>query len=210
MSRSVEHRPPLEPGGLPIEVVRSTRRRRGASAHARDGRIVVQLPAALPPAAADRTIATLVGRVSGQVRARERGGDEWLAERARDVGDAWLEGVTARSVTWSSRMSRRWASATPATGAIRVSDRAAAFPERVLDYLLVHELAHLVEPNHSPAFHELVARYPDTAWAQGFLAGISHAEARPQVHPPPALDPGGEGPPDDTPGGGDAQWWCDG
>ena len=87
MGRTVEHRPPLEPGGLPIEVVRSTRRRRGASAHAREGRIVVQLPAALPAAAADRTIATLVARVSGQVRADERGGDEWLARRAATVAD---------------------------------------------------------------------------------------------------------------------------
>ena len=181
MSRTVEHRPPLEPGGLPIEVVRSTRRRRGASAHARDGRIVVQLPAALPGDAADHTIATLVARVSGKARADARGGDVWLARRAVEVGNAWLDGVTARSVTWSSRMARRWASATPATGAIRVSDRAAGFPDRVLDYLLVHELAHLVVPNHSGAFHELVARYPDTAWATGFLAGISHAQARPQV-----------------------------
>lgn len=191
MGRTVEHRPPLEPGGLPIEVVRSTRRRRGASAHARDGRIVVQLPAALPAAAADRTIATLVARVSGKVRADERGGDEWLARRAAIVADTWLDGVRATTVTWSSRMARRWASATPATGAIRVSDRAAAFPDRVLDHLLVHELAHLVVPDHSPAFHELVARYPDTAWAQGFLAGISHAEARPQVRQTSAEDTGG-------------------
>ena len=191
MGRTVEHRPPLEPGGLPIEVVRSTRRRRGASAHARDGRIVVQLPAALPAAAADRTIATLVARVSGKVRADERGGDEWLARRAAIVADTWLDGVRATTVTWSSRMARRWASATPATGAIRVSDRAAAFPDRVLDHLLVHELAHLVVPDHSPAFHELVARYPDTAWAQGFLAGISHAEARPQVRQTSGEDTGG-------------------
>lgn len=180
MARYVEHRPPLEPGGLPIEVVRSTRRRRGASAHAREGRIVVQLPAALPEDDADRTIATLVARVTGRARAVDRGGDDWLAERAHEVGRDWVDGVTATSVTWSSRMARRWASATPATGHIRVSNRAAAFPERVIDYLLVHELAHLVVPNHSADFHALVAAYPHTPWAQGFLAGVQHREAHPE------------------------------
>lgn len=179
MTRTVEHRPPLDVGGLPIEVVRSTRRRRGATAHARDGSIVVQLPASLSDAAADRTIATLVARVTGQERARERGGDAWLAQRADEVGARWLDGVTASSVSWSSRMARRWASATPATGEIRVSDRAAAMPDRVVDYLLVHELAHLVVADHSPAFHALVAAYPHVDWAQGFLAGVQHCHSRP-------------------------------
>lgn len=181
MTRFVEQRPPLEPGGLPIEVVRSTRRRRGASAHARDGRIVVQLPAALPSDAADRTIATLVARVTGQARAADRGGDDWLADRAATVGRDWLDGVTASSVQWSSRMARQWASATPATGRIRVSDRAAGMPDRVIDYLLVHELAHLVVPNHSAEFRALVAAFPHADWAQGFLAGVQHRQA----HPPP-------------------------
>lgn len=175
MSRHSELRPPLRAGEPPVEVVRSRRRRRGATAFERDGRIVVQLPAWLPEDQAERTIAALVGRVTGRVRARDRGGDAWLLERARRLGQRWFDGVAPSSATWSSRMSRRWASATPATGAIRVSDRAAGFPDRVLDYLLVHELAHLVEANHSAAFHALVQRYPHTDWAQGFLAGVRHA-----------------------------------
>ncbi len=198
MTRFVEQRPPLEPGGLPIEVVRSTRRRRGASAHARDGRIVVQLPAALPADAADRTIATLVARVTGQARAADRGGDEWLENRAARVGRDWLDGVTATSVQWSSRMARQWASATPATGRIRVSDRAAALPDRVIDYLLVHELAHLVVPNHSAEFHALVAAYPHADWAQGFLAGVQHLQALP-APPPESVSAGDPAPHARTP-----------
>lgn len=178
MSRSVEHRPPLVAGGPPIEVVRSTRRRRSASAHARDGRIVVQLPARMSRAEADRTIVTLVARVTGQARAQARGGDDWLAARAAQVAARWVGGVEPRAVTWSSRMQRRWASATPSTGEIRVSDRAAALPDRVLDHLLVHELAHLLVPDHSPEFHALVAAHPHAEWAKGFLAGLAHAEAQ--------------------------------
>ncbi len=177
MAREVEHRPPLRPGEPPVEVVRSTRRRRGASAFVRDGRVVVQLPAHLGGPEAEATIAALVARVTRRDRAERRGGDAWLAARARLVGDRWLDGARASSVTWSGRMARRWASATPSTGRVRVSTVAAAFPDRVLDYLLVHELAHLRVPDHSPAFHVLVDRYPDAAWARGFLAGVAHASA---------------------------------
>jgi hypothetical protein len=40
----------------------------------------------------------------------------------------------------------------------------------------VHELAHLVEANHSPAFNALVARYPLAERARGFLMAISFGD----------------------------------
>lgn len=177
MPRQVEHLPPQRPGEPPVEVVRSTRRRSRATAFVREGRVVVQLPANLPADASERTIGDLVARVTRRHRADQRGGDAWLAARAELVGRRWLDGARATRVSWSDRMSRRWASATPADGSIRVSSAAAAFPDRVVDYLLVHELAHLRVPDHSPDFHDLVAGFPDHEWARGFLAGVAHAAA---------------------------------
>jgi len=52
---------------------------------------------------------------------------------------------------------------------IRISNRLAAEPGWVLDYVIVHELAHLLVPGHGPEFRALVDRYPRAERARGFL-----------------------------------------
>jgi predicted metal-dependent hydrolase len=73
------------------------------------------------------------------------------------------------SVRWVDNQTSRWGSCTPVDRTIRISSRLAAWPGWVLDFVLVHELAHLAEAGHGAAFHELVARYPKAERATGFL-----------------------------------------
>lgn len=198
--RTVEH--VAAAGGMPpLELVRSTGRRTSATAFVRDGRIVVQLPAGMARAAETRLVEQLVGRVSGRARADRIGGDEALAARARALADRYLDGVHPASVTWSGRMRRRWGSCTPVDGTIRISRAVAAFPGWVLDYVLVHELAHLQAPGHGAEFHALLDRYPQADRARGFLEGVQFADARhdpedaPQLsEPDPRSGPSSEGP----------------
>jgi predicted metal-dependent hydrolase len=70
---------------------------------------------------------------------------------------------------------RRWGSCTPADRTIRLSSRLRTMPEYVVDYVLVHELAHLLEPGHNDRFWSLVAGYPRAERARGFLEGIEQA-----------------------------------
>ncbi len=117
----------------------------------------------------------LGGRVTGAARVAAVGGDAELTARANSLADRFLGGARAQAVRWSTRMQRRHGSCTPEDGTIRVSCRLAGYPGYVLDYVLVHELAHLQEPNHSPEFWALMAAYPQTERARGFLEGVAYA-----------------------------------
>lgn len=155
----------------PVEVHRSFRRRRGGQAALRDGRVVVRIPAGLPPEEDRAMVDALLDKVLRARRTEARGGDAWLRARAELLADRYLDGIRPSDVRWSKRMQHRWGSCTRATGEIRISDRLAPVPDLVLDYVLVHELAHLLVPGHPPHFHALVDRYPHRQRAQGFLEG---------------------------------------
>lgn len=108
--------------------------------------------------------------------ALRRPGDEHLEARAAELSRRWLEGrARPASVRWTTRQGSRWGSCTPAEGTIRLSTRLQGMPPWVVDYVLVHELAHLLEAGHGPAFWALVERYPRTERARGYLEGVAAA-----------------------------------
>ncbi|MEO7981809.1 MAG: M48 family metallopeptidase, partial [Sporichthyaceae bacterium] len=51
--------------------------------------------------------------------------------------------------------------------------RLQGMPSWVVDYVLVHELVHLLVPGHGPDFWAHVDRYPRTERARGYLEGVS-------------------------------------
>jgi predicted metal-dependent hydrolase len=153
---------------LPVEVVYSTRRRSSVHASVVDGVIKVRAPAGIDPDELDRHVTELVARLERKHRAA---GVDLEARAAQLARRYRLPQPSA--VTWAEQRSR-WGSCSPWKGHIRISNRLAAWPPWVLDYVLVHELAHLVHPDHSPAFHALVARYPLAERAEGFLIATSY------------------------------------
>ncbi len=158
-----------------VEVRRSTRRRRTVSAYRSGDRVVVLLPARLGPAEEQRWVDTMVTRLARR-EARVRPGDRDLERRARDLTTRYLGGVAfPASVRWTDRQNSRWGSCTPSDRTIRVSSRLRGVPTWVLDYVLVHELAHLLEASHDARFWALVDRCPRAERAKGFLEGLGHA-----------------------------------
>ena len=99
--------------------------------------------------------------------------DKALHRRAQELNRQYFEGkLTWKSIKWVTNQNSRFGSCTPAKGTIRLSHRLATMPIFVRDYVIVHELAHLVEANHGPKFWELVNRYPKTERARGYLMAV--------------------------------------
>ena len=98
----------------------------------------------------------------------------WLQRQARRIFDercklfAQRLGVRMTRLSLSSAATR-WGSAS-ADGSIRLNWRLVHFGLPVIDYVVTHELAHLREMNHSPAFWDVVrSALPDYEQARGAL-----------------------------------------
>ena len=128
-----------------VVVVRSARRRRTVEAREVDGVIRVLVPAAMSQAEERRHVEKLVARIERRrtVTAID------LPARARELSKR-LALPRPKAIRWVDNQDRRWGSCTPSEGSVRISSRLAAFPPWVLDYVIVHELAHLAEPGHTP------------------------------------------------------------
>jgi predicted metal-dependent hydrolase len=162
-----------------IRIVRSERRARTVSIRQKDGYLEVLAPATSTDVELQPIIARLRRRLEGRRVKRDLSDDD-LQKRAEALNQKHFASTLRwTSIGWVSNQDHRWGSCTPAHGTIRISHRLAEFPPFVLDYVLVHELAHLVEPSHNRRFWRLVKRYPFAERARGYLlavAGDRHEE----------------------------------
>ncbi len=157
---------------MDIKIIRSDHRRRTISGRMVDGCFVVQAPAAMSDAELQPIVEKL--RLRWQKRhARQELDDRDLERRARELNAHYFGGtLTWQSIVWVTNQERRWGSCTPAAGTIRISHRLATVPTWVSDYVIVHEMAHLLEANHGPAFWKHVNRYERTERARGYLLAL--------------------------------------
>lgn len=143
-----------------------------------DGRVEVSAPLRLPLA----TIRKFVGAKrdwierqqreiarSPRIEAATATSEEvaqWKAVVAACVPaliEAWepIMGVKAGKIAYRN-MTSRWGSCQPATGRICINVRLALYPPECLEYVVVHELCHLLERGHGPRFHALMDTFmPD-------------------------------------------------
>lgn len=147
-----------------VEVVRSPRRRKTVQAREVNGVLRVSIPATMTKADEAHWVAEMLRRM--ERRSSANGGA--LARRAEHLATRYHLRRPA-SIRWVENQEWRWGSCTPADGSVRISTRLAGEPGWVLDYVIIHELAHLHVARHDAAFWALVNRYPQAERARGFL-----------------------------------------
>ena len=172
--------------GAPVEVRRSARRRRTVAAFWENGTAVVAIPAHFSGAQEREWVHRMLEKLRLQgsrglkaAGKRRAGSDTELAAHAAALSAQYLGGrAVPTSVRWVTNQNSRWGSATPSGGTIRLSHKLQPMPQWVIDYVLLHELAHLLVAAHNAAFWRLLAAYPETERAKAFLEGVSFATSR--------------------------------
>lgn len=177
--------PQVTDDGAPVVVRRSSRRRRTVAAFWEDGNAVVAIPASFTKSQEREWVQRMLAKLKKQGERRNAQGrrrpatDQVLAEHAAHLSRTYLGGrAVPTSVRWVGNQNSRWGSATPADGTIRLSNKLQPMPQWVIDYVLVHELAHLLVAGHNADFWRLVEAYPETQRAKAFLEGVAFATSR--------------------------------
>ena len=141
-----------------------------------DGRIYVYLPEGLSKEKEKRYVDELVEKVENRKRRQKLNDDGSLTRRAQELNEKYFDGKLEFRIKYVTNQSSKSGSCTPATKTIRISDRVANMPPWVRDYVIIHELAHLVQPNHSREFWKLVNRYRYAERARGYLIAVGMGE----------------------------------
>ncbi len=161
---------------MEVIVKRSARRKKTVQARMVDGNLVVMAPAALSDRELAEHVSSLKARMEQRMGPRN---DGHLEKRAEHLNQKYFGGTLSwKAIGYSERQMKRFGSCTIEDETIRISSRMRETPQWVEDYVVLHELAHLVEPSHNKRFKELVGRYPLTERAIGFLIAIDSMERR--------------------------------
>jgi predicted metal-dependent hydrolase len=161
---------------MEVIVKRSARRKKTVQARIVDGNLVVLAPASISERELAEHISSLKARMVRRMGGRD---DAHLARRAEHLNRKYFGGLLRwEAISYSDRQMKRFGSCTIEDGTIRISSRMRETPQWVEDYVVVHELAHLLEPSHNRRFKELVGRYPLTERAIGFLSALDMMERR--------------------------------
>ncbi|MEE9415915.1 MAG: M48 family metallopeptidase, partial [Acidimicrobiales bacterium] len=143
---------------------RSARRKKTVSARLVKDTIEIRVPQGLSDEAESAHITNLVNRIERKQLAKTID----LRDRAAVLSRRY-DLPLPTEIRWVANQNSRWGSCTAAQGSVRLSDRMTGFPDYVVDYVLLHELTHLVEPNHGERFKALMKRFPSAERAEGYL-----------------------------------------
>ena len=157
----------------PIRIITSRKRRRTVAARLRSGVLELLVPDSMPHAERQHWADVMSRRMERRAK-RSAPTDERLLARAHQLNRRYFDGALRWTSIGFAEMAHQWGSCTFTNGSIRLARRAASLPDWVLDYLLVHELAHLVCSDHGREFHEMEGRYPLTERAKGYLLALDH------------------------------------
>ena len=155
-----------------VKIIRSEKRKKTILAKSIKGKLHIYLPKGLSKEEEKKWIVKMIQKAENRRKMRELNTNGLLKERADELNKKYFRRKLEFDIKYVSNQNFRFGSCTSEKKIIRISDRVANMPRWVQDYVIIHELAHLIYPNHSKEFWEKVNQYKSTERAKGYLIAV--------------------------------------
>jgi len=159
---------------MDVKIIRSKRRYKSAGARIKNNVVEIRVPFWLSRAKTKIVANHFLAKMK---KKRKKQSDHFLQRRASRLIEKYFDNkIKDFSIIWSSRLTSTFGLCSPSKREIKISSRLKQSPSWVIDYLIIHELAHFLVSAHNKQFWSLVNRYLKTKQAKSFLKGIRFAE----------------------------------
>lgn len=156
---------------MKIKVIRSLKRKKTISARLVGEVLELRVPRFLPLFKVNHYAALFEKKFKKKESKRN---DSFLQKRARMLSSKYLlKRLPGYEIAWSERQSKIFGICNKKTKSIKISARLKRAPSWVIDYVVLHELAHLLYSGHGKDFWGAVNKYPKAEAAKAFLKGMS-------------------------------------
>jgi hypothetical protein len=158
---------------MEVKIKRSSRRLRTVSARLVNDTLLISAPVDLPEGRLEKITADFKSRFEKKKLKEELSRKQDLREIAVLLNKKYFGNqLKINSIEYVSGQSSKFGCCNYHSANIRISHRVGLMPRWVRDYVLIHEMAHLLEPNHSRAFWNIVSRYKLAERARGYLMAV--------------------------------------
>jgi len=155
---------------MEVKITRSKRRRRSVGARLVNDLLLINAPLMIPQERLDKIVNDFKLKFAKKKLKTELDKEKNLSDLARTLNKEYFDNkLKIESIEYSINQNSRFGCCNYRTAKIRISHNIGLMPKWVRKYVLIHEMAHLIQPNHSRAFWDIVCRYRLTERARGYL-----------------------------------------
>jgi len=155
---------------MEVKIVRSDKRRKTIGARVVEDTMYINAPADISEFRLKEVVNNFKRRFERRRFKKELNAKEDLKDIAERLNERYFGGrIKVNRINYVTDQNRKFGCCNYKSKTIRISHQLAGMPPWVRDYVIVHEMAHILEPNHSRAFWKIVSRYRPAERARGYL-----------------------------------------
>ena len=150
-----------------IVIQRSKRRKKTLQAVLRDNTVKILAPSTTSDAEIKKFLDKFLKKL--ELKDIILNNDKELLSRANKLKKKFIPDAPDFTIVFQESLKRTWGKCFTNQRKIVINPVLGTYPKWVLDFVIVHELAHLLIPNHGKEFRSLVNRFKLKERAVGFL-----------------------------------------